>query len=144
MRSYADDSWGEGSDHTLATSDLGELKNGKLYFRGRLGRAINRGGVLVAAEEIERVLLEHPAVMWAHVEREEHSFWGEVPVANVCLHPQSEHISAGELDRFCAERLPGFGRPSQIKVCSTPLRNAMRASMFWSTMPAARTKVCLR
>ncbi|MEJ2010484.1 MAG: fatty acid--CoA ligase family protein, partial [Acidobacteriota bacterium] len=120
MRSYADDPWVEGTDATFCTADLGELEGGKLYFRGRVGRAINRGGVLVAAEEVERVLLEHPAVVSARVEREEHSFWGEIPVATVCLRPGAESVTPAELDRFCAERLPSFGRPTRIEVCSAP------------------------
>ncbi len=119
MRGYADDPCEEGTDHSLCTADLGALQDGKLHFHGRLGRAINRGGVLVAAEQIERVLLKHPAVKSACVEREEHPFWGEVPVAKVCFHPQAAPVTTGELNRYCAERLPVFARPQRIQKVST-------------------------
>lgn len=58
--------WPEGSE-TLGrgifqTSDLAELKDGRVFLRGRLGDQINVAGRKVSPETIERALLAHPRV----------------------------------------------------------------------------------
>lgn len=126
MRGYADDPDVGVADHTLRTGDLGQMKNGNLHVIGRIGRAINRGGLLISAEQIERVLLDHVAVRHARVEGEPHPFWGEVPVAEVFVKPDSPPVSADELDRFCAEHLPYDERPARITVCSSALPGKLR------------------
>ena len=44
------------------TRDLAELRNGKVFLRGRAGDVINVAGRKVSPESIERVLLQHPDV----------------------------------------------------------------------------------
>ena len=44
------------------TSDLGEIRNGQIYLRGRAGDQINVAGRKVAPEVIETVLATHPSV----------------------------------------------------------------------------------
>ncbi len=118
MRGYAEDSYVEGADHTLHTGDLGYESEGRLHVLGRMGRAINRGGLLISAEQVERVLLDHASVKEARVESEPHPFWGEVPVATVFLRPDSPEVSEEDLARFCSARLPSDERPARITVCS--------------------------
>lgn len=112
MRGYADEAVNEGCDHSLHTSDLGEIHDGRLYVRGRLDRAINRGGTVYAAEPIEQVLLRHPAVESARVESESHPFWGQAPVAVLVLKDLHVQPSAEELRQLCASCLS----PAEVPV----------------------------
>jgi fatty-acyl-CoA synthase/long-chain acyl-CoA synthetase len=116
MRSYADAEWEEGLDYTLKTSDWGEMIDGKLHIRGRLDRAINRGGRLLVAEAIEDVLREHPAVKNVRVEGRQHSFWGEVPVAIVSIHKDKPQPTANDLRHFCAQRLSTSEMPVGFEI----------------------------
>lgn len=50
------------SDGVFRTSDLVELRDGKLFVMGRASDVIQTAGRKVAPEEIERVLATHPAV----------------------------------------------------------------------------------
>jgi fatty-acyl-CoA synthase len=95
----------------LPTGDTGAIENGKIHLKGRAGRVINRGGILVGAEQVESVLMAHPAVAFARVEAEPHAFWGEVPVATLALN--AGHDSAGEeqFREYCAARLSLEERP---------------------------------
>ncbi|MGD0774883.1 MAG: class I adenylate-forming enzyme family protein [Candidatus Solibacter sp.] len=116
MRSYADAPWEEGADHSLGTSDLGEISEGRLYVRGRLDRAINHGGVLIAAEPIEEALLRHPAVERARVESRPHPFWGEAPVATLSFRAGHTPPSIDELRQFCARSLSREEIPARFEV----------------------------
>jgi acyl-CoA synthetase (AMP-forming)/AMP-acid ligase II len=119
MRNYACESREEGGDCSLHTGDIGELHDGKLYLLRRRGRSINRGGVVVAPENIEKVLQLHPSVQSARVYAERDSFWGEVPVASVTLRRTSIPTPESELLQFCAARLPTSERPIRISVNPT-------------------------
>ncbi len=113
MRSYVDEVWVEGGDHVLRTTDLGEFDEGRLYIRGRLDRSINRGGVLIAAEMIESVLLRHPDVMNAVVHAQSHPFWGQVPVATLSVRKGSLQ-SIEQLRRFYSRWLTSTEMPTHF------------------------------
>jgi acyl-CoA synthetase (AMP-forming)/AMP-acid ligase II len=50
------------ADGRFQTTDLGELKDGRLFLRGRAGEQINVAGRKVSPEWIERALAAHPRV----------------------------------------------------------------------------------
>ena len=89
--------WGQppaATDGWYRTGDLGRLdEDGRLFITGRLKEVINRGGLKVAAGEIEAVLAEHPAVADCAV----------VPAADPVL---------GEA--ICACVVPAGGRPPTL------------------------------
>ena len=116
MRSYADEPYAEGSDHSLLTSDLGEVRDGVWYVRGRLDRAINRGGVLLAVEPIEEVIRRHPAVESVLVEAAPHPFWGQTPVATISVRDGHAAPSPEELRQFCARWLTPEEIPARFEV----------------------------
>ena len=51
------------------SADLAELKDGRVFLRGRLSDQINVAGRKVSPETVERVLLAHPAVSAATTAR---------------------------------------------------------------------------
>lgn len=100
----------------VRTGDTGYLSEGELFLKGRHDRIINRGGTLVGAEQIESVLLAHPAIASGRVEAEEHPFWGEVPVATVTLAPGAKNIDEGKLKEYCASCLSVEERPYKFVI----------------------------
>jgi acyl-CoA synthetase (AMP-forming)/AMP-acid ligase II len=102
MRSFADDPFVEGTDGRVFTADIGEVQDGEIHIRGRLARIINRGGMLIHAEEVEHVLLQYPGVHAARVSARPHEFWGEVPLATVWA---ADGVTESELHAHLSQHL---------------------------------------
>lgn len=98
----------------IATGDLGVLDaDGRLTVTGRKADTIVSGGENVAPQEVEAVLVEHPAVAEAGVFGRPHPAWGEAVVAAVVLRTGA-HVGEAELRAHCAARLAGFKVPKEI------------------------------
>lgn len=90
-------------DGWLRTGDIGRLdERGFLFVTGRLKDLINVGGYKVSPEEVERVLLQHEAVVDAGVFGD-----GRVEAALVAAGP----IDVAELSRFCYAKLEPYKAP---------------------------------
>ncbi|HSA68921.1 MAG TPA: AMP-binding protein, partial [Burkholderiales bacterium] len=110
---------GELSDGWLRTGDLGRLDDeGYLTIVGREKEVINRGGEKVFPYEVEKALLEHPAVLEAAAFGVPHPRLGENVAAAAVLRPGSA-ASEEELKRFLAARLAGFKVPRRILLLSS-------------------------
>ena len=81
------------------------------------------GGENVYPAEVERVLLDHPAVADAAVIGVPHSRWVETPVAFVVA-DRRRRGRRGELIAHCREYLAGYKKPSAIVVVDELPRNA--------------------
>jgi O-succinylbenzoic acid--CoA ligase len=111
-------------DGWLRTSDLGRIdEDGYLYVLGRADEMIVSGGENVSPEEVERVLLEHPAVADAGVAAIDDPEWQQAVVASVVVGGGGE-VSEDELRAFCRERLAGFKVPKSIAFVQELPRNA--------------------
>jgi acyl-CoA synthetase (AMP-forming)/AMP-acid ligase II len=77
----------------------------------------------VSPEEVERVLLEHPAVADAGVSSAEDPEWQEAVVASVVL-ADGGTVTEEELRAHCRDRLAGFKVPKSISFVETLPRNA--------------------
>ncbi|MFK0193848.1 (2,3-dihydroxybenzoyl)adenylate synthase [Kitasatospora sp. NPDC090308] len=89
---------------------------GHLVVEGRAKDQINRGGEKVAAEEVENVLLAHPAVHDASVVAEPDEFLGERSCAYVILRPGAERPRPVELKSFVrAAGLAGYKVPDRVE-----------------------------
>lgn len=86
--------------------------DGTLDFVDRVKYLIKSGGENIYPAEIERVLLEHPAVLEAAVVRRKDDQWGEVPVAFVGT--QDQGASPEELARLCRDALAGYKVPKSF------------------------------
>jgi oxalate---CoA ligase len=96
------------------TGDLGYLDDdGYLYLKGRLKEIINRGGEKISPQEVDSVLLEHPAVAQAISFPIPHRFFGEDIAAAVVLR-DGENLHRKDLIEFAAKRLSFFKVPRTI------------------------------
>jgi len=89
------------------TGDAGRLDDGVLTVVGRRDATIITGGENVHPEEVEAALRAHPAVADAAVAGRPDDLWGEVVAAWVV----ADGVAAGDLERWCRDRLPGFKVP---------------------------------
>jgi o-succinylbenzoate---CoA ligase len=111
-------------DGWLHTGDLGSIDDeGFLYVEGRLGDVIVSGGENVVPDEVEEVLLRHPAVADAAVVGRADPRWQEAVEAVVVLR-EGASADPEELRRHCAGALAGFKVPKHIEFATGLPRTA--------------------
>jgi acyl-CoA synthetase (AMP-forming)/AMP-acid ligase II len=104
---HHDDGW-------VVTNDVASIdEDGFVFIKGRADDAIIRGGFKVLPQEIERVLLEHPAVKAAGVIGRPDERLGAVPVAAVELR---EPVTPEDLQAYARRHLASYQVPTQILV----------------------------
>jgi long-chain acyl-CoA synthetase len=107
------------------TGDVGVLEpDGTLFIRGRRNELILRGGANVYPAEVERVLLEHPAVAEAAVLGVPDRRLGERVVAAVRLAAGASE-SGESLREHCRASLARYKVPDAIALVDALPRNAM-------------------
>jgi oxalate---CoA ligase len=110
-------------DGWFRTGDIGVIdSDGYLAVTGRIKELINRGGEKISPEEVEAVLLQHPAVGVAAVFGVPDAKYGEEVSAAVVLRGAA---TAQELQAYCRTRLADFKVPKLIRITSAIPRNAM-------------------
>jgi acyl-CoA synthetase (AMP-forming)/AMP-acid ligase II len=103
----------------LPTGDLGcRDEDGFVYLSGRADDVINRGGEKIFPQEVENVLLAHPAVRSAAVVAAPHDRLGQVPVALVTVDPDHGGELVAALHALCARRLARYKRPAGIEIAA--------------------------
>ena len=96
------------------TGDSGMLDaDGYLHLRGRIKELVNRGGEKISPQEVEDVLLRHPAVSEAAVDAVPDPKYGEVVGAAVVLR---EQVGERDLQAHCAELLAAFKVPERVAI----------------------------
>jgi malonyl-CoA/methylmalonyl-CoA synthetase len=116
--SFTPDGW-------FKTGDLGYLEaDGYLTLCGRSKDLIISGGLNIYPPEVERLLVEHPAVAACAVIGCPDREWGERVTAVVVLN-QGESVTGEELIRFCREKLAPYKSPKSIVFRDDLPRNAM-------------------
>jgi len=95
----------------LHSGDLGYFdEDGYLFIVGRKKELIIRGGYNVYPREIEDVLHSHPGVAEAAVVGVPHERLGEEVLAVIIVRAGAQ-VTAGELSRYCKERLAAYKYP---------------------------------
>jgi len=116
--SFSQDGW-------FKTGDLGFLEpDGYLTLCGRSKDLIISGGLNIYPPEVERVLMEHPAVAACAVIGCPDPEWGERVAAVVVLH-ETISVSGEDLILFCREKLAPYKAPKSIIFKEDLPRNAM-------------------
>lgn len=101
-------------DGALYTGDVGHVDgDGFVFITGRAKEMMIVGGENVFPAEIERVLVQHDAVLEAAVIGTRDSVRGEVPVAFVTL-VEGQTTSDVELRQFCRQHLAPYKVPRQV------------------------------
>jgi len=100
------------------TGDQGFIDaDGYLFLTGRLKEIINRGGEKISPQEVDAILMTHPAVDQAVTFAVPNEVLGEEVAAIVVLRPHST-ITEKELREFVRERLADFKVPRQVLFAS--------------------------
>ena len=108
----------------LATRDVASIDaDGFVVVSGRMDDLIIRGGVKVLPQEIEDVLLTHPAVRDAVAIGVPDPIYGQEPVCFVVPHDDM-HVEIAELVTLCRASLAREKQPRQIRVMRELPRNA--------------------
>jgi len=97
--------------------------DGYLYVVDRKNDMIISGGENIYPAEVERVLVEHPAVLEVAVVGAPHPRWGETPVAFVVPALGAE-VREEELLALCSSQLARYKHPSRLVVVDELPRNA--------------------
>lgn len=105
------------SDGWFKTGDLGTVDgDGRLFIMGRDKGVINFAGMKVFADEVEAVLNQHPRVAESLVYGASHAQYGQLPLAKVVLREGAGNgVNAGELRRFCYQRLSSYKVPKEFE-----------------------------
>ena len=113
------------SDGWFKTGDLGYLEaEGYLTLCGRSKDLIISGGLNIYPPEVERVLIEHPAVVDCAVIGCPDLEWGEKVIA-VIVSKNNAPVTGEELIQFCREKLAPYKSPKSIIFRNDLPRNAM-------------------
>ena len=105
------------------SGDVGYLdEEGFLFLTDRKKDMIISGGENIASSEVERVILELPAVREVAVIGLPDERWGERPVAFVALEPGGQ-LTFEALDAHCRSKLAGFKTPKELFIRDSLPRN---------------------
>jgi acyl-CoA synthetase (AMP-forming)/AMP-acid ligase II len=98
------------------TGDLGYFDDdGYLFLTGRIRELINRGGEKISPQEVDEVLLDHPAVAEAVTFAIPHATLGEDVAAAVVLRPHAA-ATPKDIRQFASGRIAEFKVPRQVHI----------------------------
>jgi acyl-CoA synthetase (AMP-forming)/AMP-acid ligase II len=110
-------------DGWLRTGDAGRLDDdGYLFIEDRVKDMVISGGENIYPAEVERVLVEHPAVEEVAIIGIPHQKWGETVHAVVTTR-DGQSTSERELIDYCRERLAHYKCPTGISFAPALPRN---------------------
>jgi len=122
--------------------DIGYLdEEGYLFLTDRVAHTIISGGVNIYPQEVEDVLVVHPAVLDVAVLGVPHEEFGEEVKAVVQVAPGVTATSelASELIAYCRERIAAFKCPHSVdftdalpRLPSGKLRKALLRERYWA------------
>lgn len=108
-------------DGFVDTSDMVEIRDGRVRFVGRAGGIINVGGLKVHPEEVETILNQHERVRMSLVKARRSPLTGAIVTADIVLdgqraaEPLNERDSISEILAYCRARLPAHKVPASIR-----------------------------
>ncbi|WP_327092818.1 AMP-binding protein [Nonomuraea sp. NBC_01738] len=100
----------------FVTSDLGELRDGRLRVLGRADDVINTGGEKVVAAVVAAVLAAHPEVADVAVIGRPDPEWGEAVVAVVVPADATRPLTLEQVRAYCKDRLPAHAAPRELRL----------------------------
>jgi len=108
----------------LRSGDLAIFENGRLTISGRQKDVIIRGGENLSSEEIEGIMMRHPAVSHVAVVGAKDSLYGERACAFVVLRPESKLTLEDVREHFSQARVARQKTPEFLVICEELPRTA--------------------
>jgi fatty-acyl-CoA synthase len=93
--------------------------DGYIELKDRAKDIIISGGENISTQEVEKVIMEHPAVLEVCVIGVPDARWGEVPKAFVVKRPGAE-VTSEAIIQFCRERIARFKCPHDVAFGDLP------------------------
>jgi fatty-acyl-CoA synthase len=93
--------------------------DGYVELKDRAKDIIISGGENISSQEVEKVIMEHPAVLEVCVVGVPDDRWGEVPKAFVVKRPGNE-VTAEEIIQFTRERIAHYKAPKHVEFGELP------------------------
>ena len=87
------------------------------------------GGENISTIQVEKVIMEHPAVLECAVVAKPDEKWGEVPKAFVTLKAGAA-ATEDDVIAFCRKHLPGFKTPKAVEFCDLPKTSTGKIQKF--------------
>ncbi|WP_406036058.1 AMP-binding protein [Nocardioides sp. NBC_00163] len=114
----------------VRTGDAVRIEDGRVLVTGRLDRdELNVGGSKVSAGAVRDLLQSHPAIAWAAVRGRKAPLVGTMVVAEVVA-DQDAGVTADDLTRWAAERLPEYAVPRRIKMLAEiPAKETLKSDV---------------
>lgn len=114
----------------VRTGDAARIEDGRVLVTGRLDRdELNVGGSKVSAGAVRDLLQSHPEVVWAAVRGRKAPLVGTMVVADVVADHDSD-VTADDLTRWAAERLPEYAVPRRIKMLAEiPAKETLKSDV---------------
>jgi fatty-acyl-CoA synthase len=104
--------------------------DGTVEIKDRSKDIIISGGENISSVEVEEVLMQHPAVMWAAVVARPDEKWGETPCAFLELKPGATQPDDKEVVAFCQARLARFKVPKVFVYGALPKTSTGKIQKF--------------
>jgi fatty-acyl-CoA synthase len=112
------------------TGDLGVLdEHGYVIIKDRSKDIIISGGENISSVEVEDVLYNHPAVLFAAVVAKPDKKWGEVPCAFIEL-KENARTTEAEIIAFCRSHMSGFKTPKAVVFGTIPKTSTGKIQKF--------------
>jgi fatty-acyl-CoA synthase len=99
--------------------------DGHFFIHDRKKNVIISGGENIYPAEVERVLVQHPAIADAAVIGRADEKWQEVPVAYIVPREAGDMLDTAEVERFCLTQLARYKVPREYVAVTSLPRNAM-------------------
>lgn len=113
------------SDGYLDSGDLVSIVQDRVIFLGRASGVINVGGNKVHPEQVEQVLLQHPAVRQAKVYAKASSVLGQLVIADIVVDTGTDSKALqAQLVRHCQQQLERYQLPARFNIVSSLATNA--------------------
>lgn len=127
---HGTDASGEELAGAVHTGDAARIEDGRVLVTGRLDRdELNVGGSKVSAGAVRDLLQSHPAIAWAAVRGRKAPLVGTMVVADVVA-DQDSGVTADDLTRWAAERLPEYAVPRRIKMLAEiPAKETLKSDV---------------
>lgn len=121
---------GEGIAETLRTGDHVEIRDGRVYITGRLGKdEINVGGTKVSASKVRDTLLAHPEILWAGIKARKAPVVGNLVQASVVLRDGAT-LTEDDVIRYCTEHLAETEVPRRVRLLDEiPLKESLKSDV---------------